>query len=323
MSYAGLRYASVHGVRNTILISVPLMVTFFFLLYNIDRFTIPAASLMILLALVRSCAITFYWTGFHVEFAKYSRTVIKQFGVLRAFSTVFSVIGPLFGALIATFFSFQVLFIFVMLTLILSVVPLFFSKEVYEPFDFSLRNLVIDRQAIPFFAEGFRDSAAKYFWPLLMFMLALPLISIGSLYTVSSGLLAAFMFYLGRRTNDHNKHRILWFGVVGNAFSLFGRTLVTSFTPIMIMQGIGGLSWTMVQLPFHSIFYCNSQQSGICHMVYFRELFLNLGRMLCIGVLALFVVFKPATIALAFTITAAAFAMLFMGTIKDTQTEKA
>ena len=322
-SFIALKHAANYGVRKTIMYSIPMMVTFLLMLFNITLLEtiLPGFMVLVLLALMRASAVTFYFCGFHMEFAKHSCSVIKQLGCLRASSTLFSVIGPLFGALVITFFSFHILFAVSITFLILSVIPLFFSQEEYEPFDFSLSKIIMEKShAVPFLAEGFRDSAAARFWPILMFLISIPLASIGSVYTVSHALLALFMIYLGKRTHDGNKHRILWIGTVGNAVTLFVRVLLKTVAPIVLVQGLGGLAWTMVQLPYHSIFYNNSKQAGIANMVFFRELFLNLGRAVSVGVVMLLVLFRDAPFALAVTIASAAFVMLLMATIKDVQT---
>lgn len=318
----GLLYASKKGVRHSISLSVPLLIMFFLSMYKIDTLTLAIGEKvpLIIYPILYSASMSFYFVGFHMEFARFSKEekCAKQFGLVRAFSTAASVLGPFLGGVIIEVFSFNALFLVVVFFLFLSVAPLFCSRELHQPFRFHLKDLFKHKkEAVPFLAEGFRFMAAKYFWPVLLFILAIPLSSIGGVFTISSLLLAIFTVYMGKKTTDKNKHRILKIGAIGNSISLMARSILKTFSAIAIVQGFGGLSWALVQLPYFSMFYNNSKKKGIAETIYMREFYLNIGRLISVIVVGMLLVFTAPGVAFTTLLILAGIVMLFMTRVAD------
>ncbi|MFW6449870.1 MAG: MFS transporter [Nanoarchaeota archaeon] len=321
-SFIALLYSSKKGVRHAITLSMPIIILFFLALYKIDKVQfflgeLPALLLFSLLFTLGNCM---YFMGFHIEFAKFSKKekAAKQFGIVRAMSTMASVLGPFLGGVIVEFFSFNVLFSVVVVFLFLGVLPLFFSKELHQPFTFSIKEILKKtKTGIPFYAEGVRFMAAKYFWPVLLFMLGTSLSSIGGIFTISSLLLALFTIYIGKKTTEENKHNLLKIGALLNSLSLIVRSVLKTFSLIAVAQGFGGLSWALVQLPFMSMFYNNSKKKGIAETIFMREVYLNLGRLTIVMLLALLLIFLKPETAFITIIILAAITMLFMTKVKD------
>ncbi|MFP4656061.1 MAG: hypothetical protein ACLFNK_00600, partial [Candidatus Woesearchaeota archaeon] len=117
----GSRFSSYMGIKHSILLSMPLIILFFVALYKIETLfsLLPLWLLFILLSSLFAAAMFLYWFSFHVDFAKFSDSENegKQVGTLQAITTLFSVLGPLFGGLIITIFSFDLLFIIVSIIL--------------------------------------------------------------------------------------------------------------------------------------------------------------------------------------------------------------
>ncbi len=302
--------------------SIPIIMIFFLILYEIEMVigVFGKIPTLLILALLNSSSSSFYFMGFHLEFAKFSEShkSARQYGIVRGFSTAASVAGPFFGGLIIEFFSFNFLFCLVVLCLFLSVIPLFFSKELHQPFRFSYKKILRNKKnGLPFMGEGIRFMAATYFWPVLLFVAGITLGTIGGIFSFSSFLLAVFTVYLGKKTTEYNKHKMLKIGVIMNSLSLVFRSILKTVSSIVIVQGLGGISWAFVQLPYMSIFYNNSKKKGIAETIFMREFYLNIGRFLVVSVLGVSLLVTSPEVALTITIILAALAMLLMAKISD------
>jgi len=323
-NYTALRYVAKKGVKHSMLVSVPFLIAFFIGLYSIEplRAIIGDYPLLLLLGVLEAMSAAYYYMGFHVEFARFSerKKAAEQFGIVNIFSTAFSIIGPLCGALVITYLSFNIMFVIVMLLLFFAILPLFMSKEVHEPFDFKLNSitgLYNMRRGMPFFAEGLRNFAASIHWPVLMYFLFTALDSIGGVYTVSNALLVMFTMYVGHKTTDATKYRIMNIGSFLHSVTLVVRTMMKTLFSAALVQGFGAVTWPMVQLPFYSIFYNNSKKKGMSDEIHLREVYLHAGRIFSALVLAaLLFHFSPVS-ALSLVIILGAVATFFMARIKD------
>ena len=324
LGYAALKYAVKKGVKHSMFLSVPVMIVFFLALYNLDslRLLIGGRPTIAIIALLDAMACAYFFMGFHIEFAKFSKAEnsVTQFGVINIITTAATVMGPLFGSIIISFYSFNALFLIVIGLLLVSVVPLFFSKEFKEPFEFDVIKTLFSEESknsLPFLAEGMKDMASRIYWPIVLFLLLITINQIGTLYMITSTILVIFTIYLGNKTSKKNKMKILKAGTVIYSLSLFLRTFLKTLSIITIVQGFGALSWTMVQLPFYSTFYNNSKKIGITHHIFFRELYLNLGRLLSVAILFILIYLLGNMYGLIVTIMISAVFMLMMAWIKD------
>src|SRR3990172_1971196 len=100
-------FSSKYGIKHSILISIPFLIGFFFLLYSIGTYNVP----LILLALFDGISTAMFWVPYHIDFAKFSskKNRGKQIGVAAITASVISVLGPIAGAGILVFAGFKVL----------------------------------------------------------------------------------------------------------------------------------------------------------------------------------------------------------------------
>lgn len=320
-----LKFAAKKGVKHSIAISVPLTVLFFLALYNIDIILpilgkFPTA---IALGALNMVAVMFYWMGFHIDFAKVhtKEKSAKQFSVLQTITIILSIAGPLLGALIILWSSFNTLFLIIILLLVIGVVPLFFSGEMHEPVAINFKDIFSKRERrrhIPYIGEGMHFRAASIYWPIVLFLLAINLQEIGILYTFTNFLLALFTVYLGRVSNQKNQHHILRWGTIVHSMSLAARTAVKTLGMIAIAQGFGALSWGMINIPFFAMHYNKSQKQGVVHTIYAREIYLHIGQLISILLLVLLLsIGVPTTTALISMILTGAVAVFLMTFIKE------
>ncbi|PIN80606.1 hypothetical protein COV13_03310 [Candidatus Woesearchaeota archaeon CG10_big_fil_rev_8_21_14_0_10_32_9] len=292
--YYALYFSAKNGVKHSLFLSIPISILFYFLLFRID-FLIGAfgnIATLFILGTLGSISGAYYWMGFHLEFAKFSeaKTESRQVGLVNIISTTVSALGPLFGALIITSSGFDIMFIVVIFLLFFSVTPLFFSKEYHEPFQINIKGFLSSKEMkinAPYLGEGIRDIAAAIFWPLLMYFTLISLDNIGGIYAIANALLVIFTFYLSKKISDINKHSILRAGAYFHSITLGLRVFLKTFFLITVIQSLGAISWAMVDIPFRTIFYTNTKNSGIGKIILNREIYLGIGRLI---ILVLFII---------------------------------
>lgn len=321
--FIAFRLISKFGVKHMIFASIPITILYFLSLHQFSflRTLMPDLLLTIFLGFMFAASIASYWMGFHLEFARFSSEVksTKQLGVLRILSTVFAIFGPLVGALIITYFSFNMLFLIVMILLVISVIVLFFSKETHEPFKFSMRKALFRdfKKGFPYIAEAFQSTTVGFLWPVLLFVFAISLNEIGGLYVVSNTALVLFTWFVSRQTTTANRHLFLNLGAFIHSLTLTVRVFLKTIASIAVVQGIGGLSITMLRLPFHTIFYNNSKKRGFAQTIFFREVYLTIGRLIMLSILLVAFIFLPIKETLILGVLMGAIGTMFMTRLRE------
>ncbi|MDP2908512.1 MAG: MFS transporter [Nanoarchaeota archaeon] len=265
------------GVKHGILISAPVTITHFLMLYSLDTYHWP----LTLLALVGASASAFYWPAFHIEFVKSSDHDHRseEFSAMNVCSYVVMIFAPLAGGFLATYFGFHILFIIVSVILCISSIPLFFTEERYEPFDFSIKNMFSKenfKDVSVFFSNGVINFTGGVLWPLFIFIALGTFLALGILSTVLMCIVTVSNYLLGRVADRLNKHALLKIGAVLGAALWFVKPFASVFRHFVVINSVEGLTSSFVDIPFFGIFY-NRAQRKIDTMEYiiFRELALN------------------------------------------------
>jgi len=317
-AYFAMKYASKNGVKHSMIISIPFFIVFFLMLYNsqillqyLDKYVF-----LILLSLFTAISGAYYWMGWHIEFAKFSeKKSAKQIGVINIISTMMSVIGPLTGAFIIITFGFLPLFVLVIILLCISMFPLFMSKDYHVPIEFKMDKLFKLKEiksSLPYIGEGFEQIAVSIFWPVLLYLLFISLESIGGLYALSNAILVMVTFYLSRKINIFNRYKLMRLGAYTHSLTLMLRVFFKAVYAIFIVQGLGAITWVFLDLPFRSLFYDISKQKGVIWTVFYREIYLNIGRVLSFIILLVLLSFFTEINALIMTIIISGVIMLSM-----------
>jgi hypothetical protein len=117
--------------------------------------------------------------------------------------------------------------------------------------------------------------------------------------------------------SEMNRKKILKIGAYIHSLSLVLRTVMKTVFTIALVQGFGGISWALLHLPFQSIFYNNSKKGGIAYTTYYREVFLQLGRLVGALIFVIFLFLFDAKMSLVFSIIFGAIAVFVMMRIRD------
>ncbi len=275
----GAKLISKIGFKHVILISIPIYVFYFVLLYLLE--TNP--FLFVFVPAFIGLADALYWIAFHTDFSIFSQKNKrgKQVGTWYTLSLLTGLVGPMIGGIVLTFSDFNILFSIVSVLLFGSAIPLFLSKDTKTEYDFSWSFLKAGsiRDFLSFVAIGVKNMVESVFWPIFIFtILGFLYVSMGSLFTVLSGVNLIVTYIASKLADKFNKRKLIkWFAIpnsfvwlimmfVRTKLELFGATFLANFTIIG------------ADLPYMALTY-NKTRKRIDYLI-FREMGLCIGRIL-------------------------------------------
>lgn len=265
------------GIKHGILISAPVTITHFLMLYSLDTYHWP----LTLLAFVGASASAFYWPAFHIEFVKSSDYDHRseEFSAMNVFSYVAMIFAPLIGGLLVTFFGFHVLFIIVSVILCASSIPLFSTEEKYEPFDFSIKGMFSKenfKDVSVFFGNGVISFTGSVVWPLFIFLALGTFLALGFLSTIMICVVTVSNYLIGRVADRLNKRALLKIGAVFGAVLWFVKPYASVFRHFAAINIVEGATSSFTEIPFFGLFYNRAQRKvNTVEYILFRELTLN------------------------------------------------
>lgn len=259
------------GAKHSILLSVPPLICFLLLLNSLPAYDWSLYLISFLGALYS----VFYWPALHLTFfhASDRKHRGEEYGFYEAVFRIPSIIAPFLGGLVIYFFGFQVLFYMACILFLIAPIPLFFSREVYEPFTFSFKHMVGKhniREVAVFFFEGFLHYGEFVLWPIFIFVMLKNFLSLG--VVAALGMCAAvIMAYISGRVSDVvSKRKVLRVGSSCMTVLWFFRSFASKFIHFVILTPIIGFFFTSFSVPYMALFY----DKGVKHpaeFVIFRE----------------------------------------------------
>lgn len=274
-------FSSRYGIRHSILIGIPLYLSFVAMLYFL-----PNAPLLIILA--SSClgaSQAFYWMGMHLAFhhASHPKHRGEEVGTRASVTVLSTLLGPFIGGILITWQGFEAVFSLAAILLFASGFLLLRNKENYVSYHFSLKS-VLDKKhwkdALFFVSRGTHIIADGVVWPLFIFFILGSYFSMGVVGSLMS--LSSIILYWGiGRYSDHHANRrriirwssfldsILWFGMafIHTIMQVFGITILTSIIRAVHESPTGALEY-------------DKAKGQVAAYFVNREIFICLGRIL-------------------------------------------
>jgi MFS family permease len=283
--------ASRVGYKHTSMFASVLIVSFYLLLRSVEALS----PVLYLTAALGGLGFVVYWIGMNAEMARssHSESREEETGFFYSVPILASIISPFLGGVVVSMYGFDLLFLLVVLLVIMSYLPFYFSSEHFSGMDADLKNVFSKRHMdgfMTFFFQGVNSMGRKVVWPLYVALVitgALNLGSVGSLMALGSAVVSVAM---GRYVNADNRLQVILCGGI----LLAGSWLVMSFvvTPMQafVISFANGLLRTVVSLPIYSGILGVAEEEDILEYFAFREIGLCLGRItLLIAMAGLFV----------------------------------
>ena len=280
-SFIAMKFACKYGFKHCIFVSAPLDILALGLFYLLGKgyfpFWVPAIFVGI--------ANAFFWSGFHVNFAKSSDKVKRgrEVGFMYALIALFAVLGPFVGSVILTNFGFYALFGVVSVLLLIGVFPLILSEDGHDEINFRFKDVLRVfnfRDMFAFIGVGMRYMIILVFWPLFVFLTLGTYLSLGIIATISTLIGAVFTFFVGKICDKYDKRVLTRIGAFIHGIVFFFRGTVVGFISVLFVDTLSALSGTLGDVATDARFYDKANEISRPAYVVFRECSLTIGRVL-------------------------------------------
>lgn len=245
-------------------------------------------------ALIWGISVALYASSFHLEFSRFTdnKKEWTEFSLFKIFSHIPGIIWPFLWALFIEEISFNFLFLISIIIIILSIIPLFITKDTKQTsFKISLRGLIksdTKEKGIVYMIDGLITTIGGVFWPIFIFITLKEVFSLGIIVSLTSLLMIVVLFVLWKITDKH-KEKILKIGVTGHSLSWVGRLIFLSPVGIFLSNFYSWLTSLMIEIPFSKMIYSSSKKSkDTVNYFLFREMWLAIWRFIIIWILFFF-----------------------------------
>lgn len=312
-SWPNAMVSSKLGYKHTSLLASPIILVFYLLLRNMN----PACGAPVYqVAVVGGLGFNLYWAGMNPEVAEssHSEDRERETGYFFSMPTLASMISPAVGGLILAAYSFDTLFVSAAGLIALSFAPFLLSREHHEgmeidPKTFFSRSHLDD--FMTYMLKGVSSMGKKVFWPLYLAVVIQESASIGGAGSLLALGGALTSISLGKITDDGNRDKVIWAGVVLTAVSYLLMSQVSSAGFAFAVSLLNGLSYTAISLPVYSRAMDRAEEEDYIEYFAFRETALSIGRVITLlGFLGLFMLY-PGNYLPGFVLLAAA--VFFIG----------
>ena len=275
------KFSSRFGVKHSILFSVPLYLVFVLLLQLLNFFHIP----LFIIASFLGMSLAFFWMGVHMIFfrASHKNHRGEELGKRTGFSIIPTMVGPLVGGVLIKYVGFWSNFALAALILFISAIILFFSKEKYIQYHFSLKS-VVDKEhwknSLFFVSKGCRVIAEGVIWPLFIFVILDDYVSLGIIGFILSGVSALLIVGVGKFSDHNNKRKILRWINGFESFSWIARAMVQTAGQVYMTTIFGALTYGGREAPMEALEYDKARSTDPVGYFVSREVFICLGRIL-------------------------------------------
>jgi len=267
------------GLKRTILFSTPFIIIFFLLLFSLENYNWS----LTLIAFFAGLHLALFWFSYHVDFSKFSVKKIRgtQVSIFKILTSIISVLGPIFGSLIITFFGFKTLFILVSFLFLISTVPLFMTKEIHEPVKFSLEGFFKSykiKDIISYMGRGIETRIGIIVWPLFIFIFIFgeKYFSLGLASSLTFFSSLTFLFLAGK-FSDINGRVVLRFGIIFNSVVWVIKSFIVTPIQVFIISIFYGASRASIDVSFAALNYDKTNDKNRARIILEREVFINLG----------------------------------------------
>jgi len=285
----GAKAAARYGFEHCIFYSIP-----FAILYFIFLSQIPSYGWMIFIAIIFSVLHkVLFWPSFHTDFAHYSVTGFKgrEMSAMSSISILVSIIGPIIGGIILTKFGFESLFVIVSILSLASIIPLFATKEKFDPHDFSYKKAF--QRILKPYGRYKRKNFITYFafseeiiviigWPIFIFFILKEFYLIGILMGASALLVAIINLYVGKLSDKFSadkRKKLLASGASLYSFFCFARPFVGGWIGVLLVDLFSKIAKMGVKYPIFTFIYSGGgRRRDFLEYIMFYELSLSLGR---------------------------------------------
>ncbi|MCK5084828.1 MAG: MFS transporter [Candidatus Pacebacteria bacterium] len=291
----GAKAAAKYGFEHCIFYSIPFAILYFLALSQLPSYGFLVVFAIIFLVFYK----VLFWPSYHTDFAHYSSKGYKgrELGILSLISTVVTIIGPVIGGIILSKFGFETLFMVVSIISLISAIPLFITREKFEPHIFSYKkafqrflkpyNQYKRKNSIAYFGYG-EEMIAAIAWPIFVFLLIEKFYLIGLLMSIVILLASISCLYVGKLSDTLEKkgrRKLFFSSTIFYALTWFLRPFAGNWLGILLVDFVSKGLRPGIYYPLLTFVYTGGGNNrGFLKYTIFYEMSLTLGKTLVIFV---------------------------------------
>ena len=285
----GAKAAAKYGFEHCIFYSIPFAILYFLALSQIPNYGWMIFVAIIFVIIHR----ILFWPSFHTDFAHYSAAGFKgrEMSAMSSISTLAAIVGPVIGGIILTKFGFESLFVIVSVLSLASIIPLFMTREKFEPHNFSYKKAI--KRIIKPYGRYKRENLITYFafaeevliiigWPIFIFFIIKEFYLIGALMGASALFIAITNLYVGKlsdKLNTDKREKLLASSASLYSIFCFLRPFVGGWVGILLVDFFSKIAKMGIAYPILTFIYTGGgRRKDFLEYVMFYELSLSLGR---------------------------------------------
>ena len=294
----GAKAAAKYGFEHCIFYSIPFAILYFLSLSQVPNYDWMIFAAIIFVIIHR----VLFWPSFHTDFAHYSVAGFKgrEMSTMSSISTLVAIIGPVIGGIILTKFGFESLFVIVSILSLASIIPLFATREKFEPHAFSYKKAF--KRILKPYGRYKRKNLITYFafseetvviigWPIFIFFIIKEFYLIGALMGASALFIAITTLYAGKlsdRLNTDKREELLASSASLYSIFCFLRPFVGGWFGILFVDFFSKIAKMGIKYPIFTFIYNGGgRRKDFLEYVMFYELSFSLGRIIILWFIVL------------------------------------
>ena len=261
-----------------------------------------------------------YWVPYHVDFANSLDEHMRgrQLAILRNIASVVLVAVPTIGGIIITSSGFDAIFLFSIVVMLISMIPLWYMSHTYERYSWSYVDTfkhLFARGNRPLLlahaANGAQGMAIAIFWPIYVFtLLDERYTALGLITSLTIVVVIILRIVVGKLFDTWDRKRILIVGVIMATTGWVSKLFVQTPLEVFMADSYHNFGRTVNALSFDAATYEQSADNGrfVDEYTALKEMALGVGRIVMLLLIAALV----ATFSLKVAFVLAALVALFM-----------
>lgn len=271
------------GFEHAMLYSIPFRILYYLTIYLVAIYP----PLIFLAVLLFASERAIYWPSYHANLAFYGNQKDrgKEVGIFRVIGFVVAIAGPLLGGIIINQSNFTVLFIVVSILFMVSVIPMFTTREKFTPGKFIYRRAFKRlfskenrKQLLGYLGLG-EDVIAAVIWPIFIFLILDQYFSLGVVISLSTLFTIIINLVIGRYTDTRHRSKLIKIGGLVNMFVWIFRIFIKGPVSIFFTDALYRVSLSSVLIPIWTKTYSHASKTHrYMKTVIFFEQSVNLSR---------------------------------------------
>ncbi|MCK5412999.1 MAG: MFS transporter [Candidatus Pacebacteria bacterium] len=287
----GAKAAAKYGFEHCIFYSIPFGIFYFLTLSQLPNY--PWLVVVAILSMVTYKSL--FWPSYHTDFAHYGVSGYKgrELSVLTFILTIATILGPIIGGIILVNFGFQVLFVVVSIVSLISVIPLFATREQFEPHNFSYKDSFKRllkpyghykrKDSIAYFGFG-EEIVAAIGWPIFIFLIIERFDLMGVLIGAIAIIIAIVSLYVGKLSDvlqKKDKKKLVTYGTIVYIIAWILRPFSANWLGVLLVDIMSKGSKTTINYPLYTFIYsAGKNHKGFLKYNMFYEMSLSAGKAL-------------------------------------------